>query len=146
MKFLENSYEKITDLKGFDIIDSLKKRFEAVSKEFIEKLEDEIVFEESEEIIKLIQPKNIALKRCFIDELGFSIIMPNGFEPKYNYYIKDNQIIVKVEIPGNFNLESNLSNFEHSNEYTIIKLSGTKNQDDEPIKIEDNILDRKSVV
>ena len=142
LNFIENIYENNTDLKCFDIVKSIKERFKEVSKEFFEKLENEISFEESEEIIKLKEPKDITLKRCFIDELGFSIIRPNGFDPKYNYYLKDNKIIVNVEIPGQFEINSS---FENIGEYIIIKLRGTKNKDNEPIKIEDNIFNGREL-
>ena len=47
---------------------------------------------------KLIKLKNenvIILKQCFIDELGFSNLKPNGFEPKYNIFKVDNKIKLK---------------------------------------------------
>ena len=142
LKFLQHAYESITGLKGFDIVKTIKERFKEVSKEFIEKLESEISFDESEEIIKLKEPKDITLKRCFIDELGFSILRANGYEPKYNYYVKDNKIIVKVEIHWLFKLDST---FENSGEYIIIKLRGTKEKDSEPIKIEENIFNGREL-
>ena len=142
LNFLEHAYESITGLEGFDIVKTIKERFKEVSKEFFEKLENEISFVESEEIIKLKEPKDITLKKCFIDELGFSIIRPNGFEPKYNYYIKENKIIIKIEIPGNFKFDSS---FEYSGEYIIIKIRGIKIKDDEPKKIEENIFNGREL-
>jgi len=142
LKFLQHAYESITGLKGFDIVKTIKERFKEVSKEFIEKLESEISFDESEEIIKLKEPKDITLKRCFIDELGFSILRANGYEPKYNYYVKDNKIIVKVEIHWLFKLDST---FENNGEYIIIKLRRTKEKDSEPIKIEENIFNGREL-
>ena len=138
LSFVKTSFDKITNYQGFDVIETIKKRFEEVSKEFIENLKEKIEFDpNSRDTIKLIKPKEIILKRCYIDELGFSNLRANGFEPNYNYYKKDNQIIVKVETPGNCNIESSI---EYNGEYTIIKLSGNKEKDEEPVKIEDNIF------
>ena len=50
----------------------------------------------------------------------------NGFEPKYDYYKTNDVIIVKIEVPGNFTLESSL---QYSGQYTIIKINGKKEKD-----------------
>ena len=143
LKFLENKYEAITDLKYFDILETIKERFKEVSKEIIQNLEGEISFEKSRKCIKLINPKQITLKRCYINELGFSNLRPNGFEPYYNYYKQgDNHIIVRVEAPGNCSIKSSI---EYSGEYTIIKLYGNKTKDEEPIKLEDNIFNGREL-
>ena len=92
--------------------------------------------------IKLYQPENIILKLCPIDELGFSNFKSNEFEPNYNYYIKDDQIIVRVEAPGNTTIESSL---EHIGEYTIIKLKGAKKKDKEPEELEQNIFNSREI-
>ena len=63
------------------------------------------------------------MKKCLIDELGFSNLRNNGFEPLYNYYKKDNSIIIRVEGPGNCSIKPKK---EYSGEYTIIKLVGEK--------------------
>ena len=142
MKFIENSYEKITDLKGFDIVKTIKERFNKISKEIIEKFEDEICFDKSNDIIKLIKPKIIKLKRCYIDELGFGNLRANGFEPYYNYFIKDDKIIIKVEVPGNCDVESSI---EPIGEYIFIKLTGNKYKDKEPENLEDNIFNNRDI-
>ena len=141
LQFLENSFEKITDLKGFNIMETLKERFKEVSKEIIEKLEEEICFNDSKdvEIIKVIKPKEITLKKCYIDELGI-LNGPYGFGPNYNYYEKDGQIIIRLEAPGNCKIESSI---EPGGEYTVIKIRGKKEKDIEPIKIEDNIFNSR---
>jgi len=142
LKFIENSYEKITDLKGFDIVKTIKERFNKISKEIIEKFEDEICFDKSNDIIKLIKPKIIKLKRCYIDELGFGNLRANGFEPYYNYFIKDDKIIIKVEVPGNCDVESSI---EPIGEYIFIKLTGNKYKDKEPENLEDNIFNNRDI-
>ena len=53
-------------------------------------------------------------------------MMANGFEPNYDYYINKNNIIVKIEAPGNCTLESDV---EFLDGYMIIKIKGNKEQD-----------------
>ena len=72
------------------------------------------------------------MKKCFIDELGFSSLRVNGFEPTYNYYFKDDKIHVRVEAPGNCSISSTI---EYIGEYTIIKLTGEKRPDKDQDKI-----------
>ena len=137
LDFLENTYQNITDLKPFDVIDTVKKRFIEISPEIIEQKEEKIIFDKSnKELIKLNKPEKIVLKKCLIDELGFSNLKSNGFEPTYNYFQKDDSIIIRVEAPGNCNMNYSIENI---GEYTIIKLNGTKKKDKEPEKLSDNI-------
>jgi len=130
LSFLENSFGKITDLGGFDIIDTVKKRFQEISKDIIEDMKEDIEFDNSNmNLIKLKKPKELTLKRCFIDELGFSNIKARGFEPSYSYYFDDNlkQFIINVEAPGNCKLVSSIL---LNGEYIIIKINGHKNIDE----------------
>ena len=141
LKYLIDIFKTNTDLEGFDIIKTIKERFKDTSKEIFEKVEGEIIFDESnKDIIKLKTPKEIVLKKCFIDEIGFPLIKPNNFEPTYNYYKENNQVIVKVETPGNCNLESNIKYYGES---VIIKLEGDKQLDKEPSKITNNIYNNR---
>ena len=144
LDFLENSFQTVTDLQNFDIIQSVKERFIEVSKDIFEKTEEQKLFtiddfensENNNKIIKLSKEQNIILKKCLIDELGFSNLKTNGFEPTYNYYKKGNdKIIIRVEGPGNCSVRTTL---DYSGEYTIIRLNGEKKKDKEPEKIEDN--------
>ena len=136
LNFLENHFQEVTDLKPFDVIETVKERFIETYKEFIEKPEKSLKksdFDNSNnKLIKLNNPKNIVLKRCLIDELGFSSLRLNGFEPTYNYYLKDDKIYVRLEAPGNCTISSTT---EYSGEYTIIKLTGEKKPDKEQDKI-----------
>ena len=144
LKFIENSYQTVSKLTSFDVIESIKERFIEVSKEIFESIEPKFTkndFDNSDnKKIKLNNQKEIILKRCLIDELGFSNLKGNGFEPTYNYYKKDDKIIVRVEAPGNCILSST---FDHSGEYSIIRLTGNKKQDKEPEKLEDNIFNSR---
>ena len=93
---------------------------------------------------KLIKLKvtngEIYLKRCLIDELGFANLKANGFEPTYNYYIKDYKINIRIEAPGNSKIRNSF--IESSGEVSVIRIEGIKGKDKEPAKIEDN-LDNK---
>ena len=140
LDFLENNYQNVTDLKTFDVISTVKQRFEDISQEIIEKTEqtsEKYVFDNSnQKLIKLKSPKNLILKKCLIDELGFSNLRANAFEPLYNCYAKNDKFIIRVEIPGNTDIDSCI---DRSGEITLIKLFGEKTKDKEPEKLTDNI-------
>ena len=147
LKFIEKSYLNVTDLYNFDIIDSIKNRFIEISKEII-KIDNDYQLKiddfcnndnDNYKYIKLKDEKEITLKKCLIDELGFSILKASGFEPTYNFYKHktDNKIIIRVEAPGNCQIKSKI---EYRGENTIIQLSGRKIQDIEPEKLEDNLF------
>ena len=102
LDFIENSYQDVTDLKSFDVIQTVKERFIDLSKEIFEnkafKIDDinsnnEII---KNKIFKLKTPLEIKLKKCLIDELGFSMLKGSGFEPNYNYFKIENKIIVNI--------------------------------------------------
>ena len=145
LQFIENQFKATTDFKTFDVIQTIKERFIHHSKEIIERKNESQKFDiiSNEEIIKnkiikLKTPQDIILKRCFIDELGFSNLKGNGFEPNFNYYKKEEEkkIIVRVEAPGNSTISSKI---EYSGEYTVIRLIGKKKPDKEPANNSDNI-------
>ena len=144
LDYIEHTYQTVKDLVSFDVVSTVKKRFKEISKEIIEKTEQNIVFDNSDpNCIKLKKPEKIILKRCLIDELGFSNLKANGFEPNYNYYKKDNnKLIVRVEAPGNCTISSSI---DYNGEYTIIRLNGNKSQDIEPEKITDNIFNSREL-
>ena len=147
----------MTDLSSFDIIQSVKERFIEISKEIIERTHQEKQLSltdfcdnevDNNKFIKLNDQHEITLKKCFIDELGFSNLKANGYEPTYNYYkekktnndnIKE-KIIIRVEAAGNSSIKSNV---DYVGEYTIIRLNGNKEKDKTPEKIEDNIFNSR---
>ena len=148
LNFIEKSYMNVTDLKSFDIIQSIKERFIDISKEIIEKsdlldIKDFCINDQNNyEFIKLKEKgkekeREITLKKCLIDELGFSNLKANGFEPTYNFYKHktENKIVIKVELPGNCEIHSKI---EYRGENTVIQIFGNKEQDKEPEKLTDN--------
>jgi HSP20 family molecular chaperone IbpA len=149
LEFLEKSYSIVTDLSSFDIIQSVKERFIEISKEIIERTHQEKQLSltdfcdnevDNNKFIKLNDQHEITLKKCLIDELGFSNLKANGFEPTYNLFKKDNKIIVRIEAAGNSKLEYEI---EFAGEYNIIKLRGEKKRDKEPINEKDNIFNTR---
>ena len=150
LKIIENSYLNVTDLINFDIIESIKNRFIDVSKEIIENNNDNQLTiddfcnndNDNNKYIKLKDEKEITLKKCLIDELGFSNLKGNGFEPTYNFYKHktENKIIIRLEAPGNSEIKSKI---EYRGENTIIQLSGKKKKDKEPEKLEDNLFNSR---
>ena len=143
LDFLENTYQNVTRLNSFDVIETVKERFIQLSKEIIEKTSEEKIdlnsFDNNNpETIKFKDNKDIIIKKCLIDELGFSNLKANGFEPTYNIFKKnDDLIMIRIEVPGNCNLDPPTIEFE--GEYNIIKLTGEKKRDKEPQKLDDNI-------
>ena len=140
LNFMEHLFEVNTDLQGFNIIESVKERFKVVSKDIFENLQGDIEFENCIESIKLKHPKDLTLKKLFIDELGFSFMCANKFEPKYNFYKTENQIIIKIEAPGNCSIQSSV---QLNAEYIVIKIKGEKERDMSVGTIEDNVLNRR---
>ena len=136
LSFIEKSYEFNTDLNGFDIVQTVKERFILESKDIIEiPPEEKIEFvANSWTMIKLKSPKEIKLKKFFIDELGIQNMRVNGFDPNYSYYKTNDAIVIKIEIPGKCYLESSV---QFNGEYTIIKINGRKERDG-PTDIENN--------
>ena len=146
LDFLESEYQRVTDLTSYDVIKTIKERFIEISKEFIEKLDNPLNkndFDNSNnKLIKLNNINNITLKKCLIDELGFSNLKSFGFEPTYNYYKKNDKIIVRVEAPGNSTIKSSIHG---AGEYTFIRLKGDKKRDKEPSNIEDNLFNSREI-
>ena len=141
LNYIEHIYQGLTNYKPLDIIESIKDRFVDLYEEIIEKNENnEKITKKSfnasnTDFIKLNNKKEIVLKQCLIDEVGFSNLKPNGFEPKYNLYNIDNKIIIKVECPGNGSIRAEM---EPIGEYYMIRLSGEKYEDEDSAKFVDN--------
>jgi len=145
LDFIEKAFPTISD-EPFDVIESIKERYIELSKDIIERTKSDKTitkesFDDSEpNLIKLKDDSEIILKKCLIDELGFSNLKANNFEPTYNIYKKNNKLIVRFEVPGNTGDIS--SEIELSGEYNIIRISGFKKQDKEPEK-DDNIFNTR---
>jgi hypothetical protein len=148
LNFIENSYKRVLNIKPFDVIKTIKERFIELSKDIIERTEKEEKLtlksfdDKKHDFIKLEKGNEIILKKCLIDELGFSNFKSNGFEPAYNIFKnKENtKFIVRVEVPGNCTIKSDSDQVD---QYHILKISGEKIKDKEPEKLEDNIFNMR---
>ena len=106
LSVLESSYRlKIINSQRFDIVQTVKDRFKLVAKDIFEDLQGEIEFENTENLIKLKMEgnKNLSLKQIFINEIGLQNMI-NGYEPGYDYYKTDKEIVVKLLLLENVKL------------------------------------------
>ena len=143
LDFLEGDFQRVTDLKPFDVINTVKERFIEVSKDILEKTDKPYSikdFDNTENNSIKLKNHTVTLKKCLIDELGFSNLKANGFEPVYNYYKKGDKVVIRVEAPGNSSIKSSV---DSAGEYKIIRLTGNKKRDKEPAKLEENIFNSR---
>ena len=121
-----NKCNNITDKRSFDIIESIKETFSDVSESILEKpLKREDITDSENKKIKLSnKDQQIKLKRCLIDELGFSNFLATGFEPKYDYYVNEDKLVINIEMPGDFKDVKVRTDSEGA--YTIININGNK--------------------
>ena len=121
-----NKCNNITDKRPFDIIESIKETFSDVSESILEKpLKREDITDSDNKKIKLSnKEQQIKLKRCLIDELGFSNFLATGFEPKYDYYVNEDKLVINIEMPGDFKDVKVRTDSEGA--YTIININGNK--------------------
>ena len=83
----------------------------------------------------------IKLKKSLIDEIGFSYFLSSGFEPKYEYYTTEDELIIKVEIPGE--IENMKLKRKTEGSYTYINLKGNKVNKEEKSKNKDNLFNKR---
>jgi len=140
LQFIEKLYEINTSLEGFNIIETVKERFKDFSKDVLENFQGEMEFDNSPNSIKLKNPKGLKLKKFFIDESGFSYMKEDGFETNYSCYKANNQIIVKIEAPGNCKIDSDIIS---KGEYVIIKIKGIKEEDEQQKNIENTFYNER---
>ena len=161
LDFIEGHYKTVVD-EEFDVIETIKDTFLKLSKDIIEEIKEKdkdpnvnnanqektheqitkINFDDSNsEYIKLKDINEIILKKCLTDELGFSNLKANGFEPTYNLFKKENKIIIRLELPGN--IKNLVSDIKIEGPYNIIKIKGEKRKDKEPKNEKDNIFNTR---
>ena len=141
--FIENAYNLISEPKKFDVFEQVKRNFKNLSSTFLNNKFEEVSFTDNkkileDKIIKLNLKESLSFKKCYIDELGFSLFKTGNFDPKYNYFKPDeNTLEIRLEVPGNTKCEVN-----HTIEgkYTIINIKGEKKKDKTPEKLEDNLV------
>ena len=62
--------------------------------------EESIEYKEDERKFIIKQDKPIKLKKCFIDEIGTPNFFGNIIEPNYDCQIIKDNIVVRIELPG----------------------------------------------
>ena len=142
--FIQGVYNLISEPKKFDIFEYIKENFNILSNTiFINNIE-KFQFTDEEEIlnkknIKLIINEPLSLKKCFTDELGFSLFKTGNFEPKYNYFQPDEKTLeIRLEAPGNTEC---VVNHAIEGDKTIITIKGNKKRDKVPEDENDNMKD-----
>ncbi len=127
--FLRDQMTSCTNLQPFDVIEDIKSKFSLISSELLDNIEVskekiEVIDDESDDrninkIIRLSKdiftnlPHNnngnekyslnkyqLILKKCLVDELGFSNFSESAYEPKFRYYIQNSKLYNKIEVPG----------------------------------------------
>ena len=145
-KFIEHVYNFVSEPKKFDIFDQVKINFKKLSGDILRDdiknvpfTENKIILEEKK--IRLEYEKDLSLKKCYTDELGFSFFKTGDFEPKYNYFKPDEHTLeVRVEVPGNIKCSVTHKITENK---TIIIVKGVKQIDKSPAKPEDMIFNMR---
>ena len=141
--FIENVYNLISEPKKFDIFEQVKENFKKLSNTILNDNIEEIPFNDNQKILedkimKLEYDKELSLKKCFTDELGFSLFKTGDFEPKYNIFKPDeNTIEIRLEVPGNATCD--VSHKVEGDE-TIITVTGKKTKDNMPKDMKDNLF------
>ena len=101
--FLQKEIEQIKTRKPFSIIDDIKNflidNYEELMEENINKENFKVEEGEKEDRILLKDVEKITLKRCFVDEMGYTL---NNNEIKYSYFIKikENKLYINLELAG----------------------------------------------
>lgn len=144
--FIEEKYNNDLNKKKFDVIEEVKSKFVEYSSRYLtEKIDinDINSNEESlnDKLIKFNGKKNLILKKCQIDEIGFQTFKKNGFEPRYNYFKNGNCLEIRAELPGN--VKPVVNKPQYLDENTIISLYGEKKKDKDPEKLEDNYFNSR---
>ena len=133
--FIENIYNLVSEPKKFDIFEEVKTNFKILSDTILNDNIEDVPFTDNDKIIKdkiikLNLEKELNLKKCYIDELGFSLFKTGNFEPKYNYFKPDeNTLEIRLEIPGNGKCDVN---HKVMGDKTVITVKGIKNKDKDP--------------
>ena len=65
----------------------------------------------------------------------------HGFNPNYNYFEKNNKLMIRIEVPGN--IEFIKTEIKYSDKFTIIEIKGKKKKDKEPADLGDNIFNSR---
>ena len=122
---LANEYSEAGEYYNTTTISYLKKKI--YSNELIEENlnKENIIFDQQKSSIKLKNINQITLKKYLVDELDFNI-QKDGYLPKFSYVVKDNKLVIKIELPGGGKIKPSL---EITKGDYIFKFEGEKNGD-----------------
>ena len=143
--FIANMYNYITNIQSFDVFNEIKSGFMKISPTILINDVKDIKFNKTKDMMRnkilkleVKDNKDIELKQCFTDEMGFSFFKTGYFEPKYNYFKPDDNILeIRLEIPGKAICK--VVTFVE-NGLTKIKIKGSKKYDSSPKNPADNRL------
>ena len=137
LKLLKNKINSELNRKKFSVIEACKDYFEKIEEKFIEEKITKNNFDNSiDDKIILKNKQKITLKRIFIDEIGQTIINNFG-QTNYSYYTTKDDLIIKVELPGeNSDLKTKL---DKGQEFYTFYFEGIKEYDESVIKEEHKI-------
>lgn len=127
MGFLKNQCTSFTKIKKFPVIERLKEHLIVMSNKLFDQPLKEEDLSLEKKAIKLINRKTIELKKCLVDELGFSNFYGNTITPKYSFYLLNDYLVIEFEIVGAINkLKANMSK---QKEYLIVIIIGVKSEE-----------------
>jgi len=141
--YIKRFYSLIPFPKNFDVFERIKEDFKLLSKTILKDTILDAKFTDNDKIlrdkiIKLEYEKELTLKKCFIDELGFSFFKTGNFEPKYNYFLADETTLeVRLEAPG---LSTCKVSHNIVGDETIITIKGVKSKDKKPEDFDKNLF------
>ena len=125
--------------KKFDVFQQVQDVFKKESRSYLIDNIQEKELKYDEKVMKLDFEGDLQLKKCFTDELGFSLFKTGNFEPKFNYFKPDKDTLeIRLEIPGNVKIEV-IHKVE--GDETIVVVKGTKKRDTQPKNKKDVLHD-----
>ena len=105
INYLRNQLIACTKTRNYDVIERFKSYLALFSGEYLEEeiKEESIEYDEYERKFTIIQDKPIILKKYLIDEIesvNFCKNIIDIIEPNFDCEIKENKIIITIELPG----------------------------------------------
>lgn len=143
LKYLQDQIICFTQTEPFNIIENLKQHLVDCSKELMEdesRIKDLNEITTQEGLMKLEQSREILLKKCLVDELGFSRFYASTFNPNYLFYKdeKNKVLVISIDIPELEKL--NIKTFIRG-QYRIFTIKGEKS-----IKAKENVKKEQIII
>ena len=102
IEYLRKQSIPCTKVRNYDVIKQFKSYIALSSGRYMEEeiKEESIEFNENERKIIIKKDKPIKLKKFLIDEIETPVFYNNIIEPSYYCQIKEDKIIIRIELPG----------------------------------------------